>query len=438
MKGQSTQLYQTAPLLDSWEAIAHYLGRSVRTVQRWSAKYGLPVHRPSLKHGSVLAYVEELDNWLKSRAFSEVHLAEDIHSPQTVPFEAMSGAYVQMAPNPLPTILNTDKLHAAELVRTCGKMWHVLSYGNLPRITRLYHEAISLDQENAEALSGLCQALVIEGISGMVPPPQAYAAAKRACDAALEIAPNQRHTRLAQAWIDIVCRRDWQRAEREFDELLRTHQESVGATMGRAFIYLAAGDISAASAFLEALLPLTGLSIAAETLHCWCDYLAGKFDYALAHIDQIKATGHLSPMLCGIEALSSAHLEDQSISIRRIEDLILDYPEDAVIRGALGYACALHGDTSRAIRVLEALSEHNLYNSGHEPYAMALIEIGLDQWQQAVKHLEASERLGALWSFGLQSDPIVAQLQNDPNFRHFMTKTTWPVSHKRESSNSHN
>jgi len=52
--------------------------------------------------------------------------------------------------------------------------------------------------------------------------------------------------------------------------------------------------------------------------------------------------------------------------------------------------------------------------------------------------LEASERLGALWSFGLQSDPIVAQLQNDPNFRHFMTKTTWPVSHKRESSNSHN
>ena len=31
--------------LDSWKEIAAYLGRGVRTVQRWEREEGLPVHR---------------------------------------------------------------------------------------------------------------------------------------------------------------------------------------------------------------------------------------------------------------------------------------------------------------------------------------------------------------------------------------------------------
>jgi hypothetical protein len=33
------------PRLDSWKEIASYLGRGVRTVQRWECEEGLPVHR---------------------------------------------------------------------------------------------------------------------------------------------------------------------------------------------------------------------------------------------------------------------------------------------------------------------------------------------------------------------------------------------------------
>ena len=34
-------------VLNSWKEIASYLGRSVRTVQRWEREFGLPVHRPA-------------------------------------------------------------------------------------------------------------------------------------------------------------------------------------------------------------------------------------------------------------------------------------------------------------------------------------------------------------------------------------------------------
>jgi len=55
--------------LNSWKEIAAYLGTSVRTVQRWEASEGLPVHRH--EHavlGTVYAYRSEIDTWLESRS----------------------------------------------------------------------------------------------------------------------------------------------------------------------------------------------------------------------------------------------------------------------------------------------------------------------------------------------------------------------------------
>ena len=55
--------------LESWKRIAQHFRRDVRTVQRWEATEGLPVHR--LRHhkqGSVFAYVGELDAWFEARA----------------------------------------------------------------------------------------------------------------------------------------------------------------------------------------------------------------------------------------------------------------------------------------------------------------------------------------------------------------------------------
>jgi eukaryotic-like serine/threonine-protein kinase len=54
--------------LDSWKELASYLNRGVRTVQRWEAEEGLPVHRLHHdKRGSVYASRAELDAWWTSR-----------------------------------------------------------------------------------------------------------------------------------------------------------------------------------------------------------------------------------------------------------------------------------------------------------------------------------------------------------------------------------
>jgi len=52
-------------VLNSWKEIAAYLGRGVRTVQRWEQELGLPVGRPRGKERSaVIALRLDLDGWL--------------------------------------------------------------------------------------------------------------------------------------------------------------------------------------------------------------------------------------------------------------------------------------------------------------------------------------------------------------------------------------
>jgi hypothetical protein len=57
----------SAPL-DGWKAIASYLRRDVRTVQRWEKPEGLPIHRHAhAKLGSAFAFSAELEDWLRAR-----------------------------------------------------------------------------------------------------------------------------------------------------------------------------------------------------------------------------------------------------------------------------------------------------------------------------------------------------------------------------------
>jgi hypothetical protein len=58
-----------AVMLRSWKEIAAYLGRGVRTVQRWHSELQLPVHSSTPNsRAHVFAYKAELDEWLRERA----------------------------------------------------------------------------------------------------------------------------------------------------------------------------------------------------------------------------------------------------------------------------------------------------------------------------------------------------------------------------------
>src|SRR6266702_4273741 len=90
--------------LVSWKEIASYLGREVRTVQRWERTEGLPVHRHEhQKKSTVYAYTSELDEWFKNRQPADDPEADAAFVPEPDISEADSDAETcgPVAPAPL-------------------------------------------------------------------------------------------------------------------------------------------------------------------------------------------------------------------------------------------------------------------------------------------------------------------------------------------------
>jgi hypothetical protein len=62
---------ESATVLTSWKDIARYMGKGVRTVQRWEQDFGLPVRRPyGSNKKAVLARPRDLDLWVAMRCSS--------------------------------------------------------------------------------------------------------------------------------------------------------------------------------------------------------------------------------------------------------------------------------------------------------------------------------------------------------------------------------
>jgi hypothetical protein len=62
-------------ILNSWKEIATYLGRGVRTVQRWEHELSLPVHRiGNGKRSPVYALIPQLKFWLTTNGTNSVVL----------------------------------------------------------------------------------------------------------------------------------------------------------------------------------------------------------------------------------------------------------------------------------------------------------------------------------------------------------------------------
>jgi TolB-like protein/Tfp pilus assembly protein PilF len=95
--------------LDSWGEIASYLGREVRTVQRWERTEGLTVHRHEHKKKStVYAYSGELDTWIKNRQPKDdpeadaAFVREQELSGTDSPIDVVDPPIAPPAPSPTP------------------------------------------------------------------------------------------------------------------------------------------------------------------------------------------------------------------------------------------------------------------------------------------------------------------------------------------------
>lgn len=419
----------TQQRLDGWKSIARYLARTCRTVQRWQAEYGLPVHRLGGDKGPIFAYAKELDDWMRNRGR---HLTADpaetagpvlLHTPQAHEEPVFRNEVPDHSLTPGP-----GKARAEELVTLAQRMWVTLSSNNIRLIARLFREAVDLDPFNIEAWVGLSQTLLVEGLLGKLRVTVAYPAAKAALDRALEIDAGRREAKCLTAWYQMLSTREWQGARQGFEEALMHRPRTSRALVGRSLLHAAEGRLQDASGVLKEALKQYPFSFPAKAFHCWIEYLRGEHAHVLNQVAEAKSSGEFGRLFNAVEALASIQIEPPKAHIERLEAMVADSPQHDVLKGALGYAYAAAAQEQRAREILEDLTRFDAHEKENEPYAIALVLIGLNQRQEAVKRLEQCYREGSLWSLGFHSEPILASLRSDPHYLLFMSRASYPAA----------
>jgi hypothetical protein len=415
--------------LDAWKSIARYLGRTCRTVQRWHAEYGLPIHRLGGDKVTIFAYTDELDDWMRNRGRCLTSVPTESSGPVLLHAALMRDEYAQRHENAGSLSIHVPgKGRSAELVIHAERMWGCLSDANVGMIVRLFREAVDLDPFNAVALGGLAKAITVECLLGKLHPSVAYPVAEAAVKSALEIDPKLSVAKCTLGLLKMVTKRDWLGARVALDEALDLRPLTTDALMGRALLYIAEGCLQESSHYMQEAGMQSALSSPVVELYCWSEYLAGEYANAMDQVAQARASGQFGSVFNAVEALASIQIEAPVAHIQRMESLAVESPHHAVLQGALGYAYAVNGQGRRASEILDAMTHSCAHEKMCEPYAISLIQLGLNQRQEAVKRLEQSYREGSLWSLGFQSDAILEPLRHDPHFRQFMSKVSYPVS----------
>lgn len=378
--------------LDSWKSIAVFLGRSLRTVQRWHECNGLPVHHFGGHKGSVFAYEEEINQWFLN--VSAGSCAVEARVEET---------------------LESGKRSSCQLTATANEMWETRSERNIHSIADLYRKAIADDSRNAAAYAGLAKAILFCSLFDMIDGSVAYPSAVEALRRMPQIDSEHLDTKCSAAWIDVLYSRNWRQARAGFEEILSKRPTSF-ALAGMAALHIAEGNILKAKGYAWEAWRLNPLVSSLGGILCWAMYLNGDFQHVLDLVAQIRSGGGNSAFLTAVEAL--ALIQEGSISgkLAHLERAASDFPQNQTLHGILGYACGISGSKARAQDLYAHMARQSEPNRKSNGYALAILSIGLGNKQEAIEWLENAYAEGSLWSLGFRSDPMLKPLAGDPCF----------------------
>jgi hypothetical protein len=389
--------------LDSWKAIAEFLGRSLRTVQRWHELNGLPVHHFGGHKGSVFAYEEEIDAWLAG-------LAEG------------SGGSAARADEQVVSAKRTSR----ELTTTADSMWETRSVKSIHTISDLYHKAIDYDTGNAAAFIGLANAMVFSAMNDVMDASIAFPIAQ---DALRRIPPMESDSvdaKCPAAWIDLLYNRNWRQARARFEDVVKLRPSSSFARAGLALSRIADGNTEEAVEYGWEAWRLNPLVRTLSGLLCWFVYLNGEFQRVLELTAQLRCASGNGPVTGMIEALVLAQDPNSADNLALLESAVQEQPQNYLLLGALGYAYGMAGEEPKARIKLEQLSQMTERARKSKSYPLALVLLGLREEQEAISWLEAAFEEGSLWSLGFRTDPMLRSLRGHPRFERLVSKIGAP------------
>src|SRR3984957_5219207 len=310
---------------------------------------------------------------------------------------------------------STEKPEAYEAYVKGRYFWNKRTEKALIKGLEYFRQAIALDPTFAEAYVGVADSYATLGLYAMLPPKEAFPAAKEAAKRALEINDGLAEAHATLGFIHFYY--DWNTTEAgtEFRRALADNPNYAMAHSWYGETLAAMGQYQEAIAETQHALEDDPLSLIIGSNAGWTLCLAGKYDQA---IETLKKTIEIDPGFPRAHfRLGRAYEQKQMYqeAIAELLEAVALSGGDPNYEGSLGHVYAVSNNAKEARKVLLDLEDRR--RGQYVPaYAIALIYAGLRDQDRAFNWLEKAyeDRSNSMAYLG--ADPELSALHSDPRF----------------------
>lgn len=277
-----------------------------------------------------------------------------------------------------------------------------------------FHQAISLDPGFAEAYVGVADSYATLGLYAVVPPKQAFSAAKDAGTRALQMDDTLAAAHATMGLIDFYY--DWNvsAAGNEFRRALAENPHYAMAHSWYAESLAAQGNYSDAVEEAQRALQDDPLSMIVGSNAGWTFALAGQYDHS---VETLKKAIEIDPNFPRTHFRLGEVYEQRGeygMAIHEFEEAVRLSGGDPYYEGSLGHAYGVSGNALKAKDVLQNLQARP--GQYVPPYAIGLIYAGLGEKDQAFHWLQKAVEERSTSMVFLRGDPELATLRADARF----------------------
>jgi TolB-like protein/Flp pilus assembly protein TadD len=320
---------------------------------------------------------------------------------------------------------HTENTEAYQLYLKGRYFWNRRTQEGIKKAVEFFQQAIEKDPNYALAYAGLADSYNVLAVFSELPPKEAYPKAKAAAMKALEIDDTLAEAHTSLASVRLRHDWDWLGAEGEFKRAIKLNPSYATARYWYALYLAQMGRFDEAIAEAKRAQEVDPVSLVTNYHVGAILYYARQYDKA---IEQLRMTLELDPNFAVAHTFLGRAYRQKGM----YEEAIAEFQKAITLAGVssnrlgeLGHAYAVSGNRGEARKALDELKElsKRRYVS---PYAMALLYIGLDEKDQALKWLGKAheERISSLDT--LKVNPMFDTLCSDPTFADLLRRMGLP------------
>ena len=309
----------------------------------------------------------------------------------------------------------TERPDAYEAYVKGRYFWNKRTDKGMKKGLEYFRQAITLDPTFAEAYVGVADSYATLGLYAVLPPKEAFPAAKDAVKRALEMDDGLAEAHATLGFINFYY--DWNGGEGA-SEFRRALADNPNYAMAHSWY---GEDLAAMGRYPEAVeeaqraLEDDPLSLIIGSNAGWTLSLAGKGDQAIKILQKAIEIDPSFPRTHYRLGRAYAQKKLYEMAISELEQAVSLSGGDPCYKGSLGQVYAVSGNTNQARNVLEDL-EGRTGQQYVPAYAIALVYAGFGDNDHALVWLEKAYEDRSTSMVFLKLDPELSTLHSDPRF----------------------